>query len=86
MSCVDEDEWRSLFDESDITAAKAMLDKCKQVMTGREIEVCERIASMEEADYESFNLTREDIAWFSNMQVQFAREIAKWTAKEGGAK
>ena len=78
------EEWRALFSDSDLAAANAMLAKCRHIMTGREIEVCERIASLADSDFDEFSLTKEDVAWFSNMQTQFAREIGEWAAEEGG--
>lgn len=63
--------------------AKALLETSRQKMTGREIEICERIASTVDDDFDPFNLDGDDMVYFELMKIQFAREIARW--KDGVA-
>ena len=58
--------------------AQALLDAVRHVLTGMEIEMLEKIASMLEPDWNEFYLSTEQIEWFYSLQVQFASEIAKW--------
>lgn len=70
--------------------AKAILAKGRKVLTGREIDLCERIISgefdeeffllLELAEQESVeaNLNHEsDLKLFRSLQIQFSREIAE---------
>jgi hypothetical protein len=72
------EELRASFTEDDTDAARAMLDTCRNRMSGRELEVCERIASTVQEDFDDFNLTGNDLRWFESLKTQFAREIAQW--------
>lgn len=74
----EQEGYRSLFSDDEREAAGALLSGCIALMTGREIEVCERIASTGNDDFDSFSLTAADMQWFSSLQIQFAREIAVW--------
>jgi len=58
--------------------AQALLDAVRHVLTGMEIEMLEKIASMLEPDWNEFYLSTEQIEWFYSLQTQFASEIAKW--------
>lgn len=58
--------------------ARAMLATCRRRMTGSEIRTCELLAQATGPAPESFTLTRDQIAWFHNMTVQFAKEIGDW--------
>jgi hypothetical protein len=58
--------------------AQALLDAVRHVLTGMEIDMLEKIASMLEPDWNEFYLSTEQIEWFYSLQVQFAAEIAKW--------
>jgi hypothetical protein len=58
--------------------AQALLDAVRHVLTGMEIEMLEKIASMLEPDWNEFYLSAEQIEWFYSLQTQFASEIAKW--------
>ena len=58
--------------------AQALLDAVRHVLTGMEIEMLEKIASMLEPDWNEFYLSAEQIKWFYSLQTQFASEIAKW--------
>ena len=58
--------------------AKALIETSRQKMTGREIEICERIASTEHDEFDPFDVGGEDMVYFESMKIQFAREIARW--------
>jgi len=58
--------------------AQALLDAVRHVLTGMEIDMLEKIASMLEPDWNEFYLSAEQIEWFYSLQTQFASEIAKW--------
>jgi hypothetical protein len=58
--------------------AQALLDTVRHVLTGMEIDMLEKIASMLEPDWNEFYLSTEQIEWFYSLQVQFALEISKW--------
>lgn len=73
-----QEELRACFSADDTDAARAMLETCRRRMTGREEEICERIASTLDDDFDDFSLPREELAWFESMKVQFAREIGAW--------
>lgn len=73
-----QEEQRAAFSADDTDAAQAMLATCRNRLTGREETVCERIASTLSDDFESFDLSRDDLTWFNSLKVQFAREIAMW--------
>jgi hypothetical protein len=58
--------------------AQALLDAVRHVLTGMEIDMLEKIASMLEPDWNEFYLSTEQIEWFYSLQTQFALEVAKW--------
>lgn len=78
-----EEAIRAAFSADDTDAALAMLDTCRSRLTGREEEICERIASTLQWSFDEFSLSREEIQWFASLKIQFAREIAAW--KDGVA-
>ena len=61
-----------------VEKAQAMLATCRHKMTGMEIDMCERLAGMAQRDYEPFSIRHENLQWFYNMTIQFAREIGEW--------
>lgn len=69
---------RALFSDDEREAAGVLLSGCIALMTGREIEICERIASTGNDDFDPFSLTAADLQWFASLQIQFARDIAVW--------
>jgi len=72
------------YDHDTTEHAKAMLARCRRRMTGMEIAMCEKLASMDDDDEcAGFSLTREQCGWFTIMRVQFAREIAEWVNRHG---
>lgn len=68
-------------DEQEETSeiAQAILDTSRHLLTGMEIYMLEKIASMMEPDWSSFTLSASQISWFYSLQTQFAREISRWS-------
>ena len=58
--------------------AQAILATSRHVLTGMEMDMLEKIATMYSNWEGSLELTIDNIQWFYSLQTEFSREIAKW--------
>jgi hypothetical protein len=59
--------------------AQAILATSRHVLTGMEMDMLEKIATIDGENWEeSLELTIDNIQWFYSLQTEFSREIAKW--------
>jgi hypothetical protein len=70
------DRW---IDQELVDNARGLLATAKHLMTGMEIDMCEKLASMTSvSEWDSFYLTKDQLAWFKSLTVQFYARIANW--------
>lgn len=70
------DAW---IDQDQVDDARALLATVRQLMTGGEIDLCEKLASMSSsAEWESFYLTKDQMMGFNSLIVQFYAKISNW--------
>jgi len=77
-----EESIRAHFSDEERNFAAGAVKHCRNQLTGREIEICERIASTSQDDFDPFDLSTDDMRWFASLQTQFARQFARWMNEE----
>ena len=71
-----DDNW---VDEDLATDAKALLATVRHLLTGSEIDMCEKLASMSlDAEWDSFYLSTDQLRWFDSLRTQLYAKITNW--------
>ena len=71
-----DDEW---IDKDLVENATALLATVRDRLTGMEIDMCEKLASMSfEKEWDSFYLSRDQLNWFNSLCIQFYAKISNW--------